>query len=42
MDEDNNVVGVIVREDGKELAVKTAGGVILCAGGFVMNEKMLM
>lgn len=40
-DELENIVGVIVRIDGKEVAVKAKGGVILCAGGFVMNEEML-
>ena len=37
----NKVVGLMVRIDQKELAVKTNKGVILCAGGFVMNEAMV-
>lgn len=41
IDDDNTVVGLIVRIDGKEVACKASGGVILCAGGFVMNEQMI-
>jgi succinate dehydrogenase/fumarate reductase flavoprotein subunit len=41
IDENDKVVGLMVRIDGKEHAVKAKGGVILCAGGFVMNEAML-
>lgn len=41
VDEDNSVVGIIVRIDGEIKAVKANGGVILCAGGFAMNESML-
>ena len=37
----DDVVGLMVRIDGKEHAVRARGGVILCAGGFVMNEEML-
>lgn len=40
-DDDEQVVGLIVRKDGKELACKAQGGVILCAGGFVMNDEMV-
>lgn len=35
------VVGLTVRIDGEERNCRTTGGVILCAGGFVMNEAML-
>ncbi len=35
------VVGIVVRQNQKELNVRAKGGVILCAGGFVMNEDML-
>ena len=41
VDEDSSVVGVVVRIDRKECNVKASGGVLLCAGGFVMNEKMM-
>ena len=39
--EDGAVVGLIVRIDQREVAVKARGGVILCAGGFCMNEAMV-
>ena len=35
------VVGLVVRKDGELLACKARKGVILCAGGFVMNDDML-
>lgn len=35
------VVGLIVRSDMQELAVRARGGVVLCAGGFCMNEAMV-
>ena len=41
VDEDDAVVGVVVRIDGKELNVMASGGVVLCAGGFVMNTEMM-
>ena len=40
-DDSNHVHGIIVRQDQRELAVRARGGVILCAGGFVMNTEML-
>lgn len=40
-DEDNNIHGVVVRINQKEIHVKARKGVILCAGGFCMNEDML-
>ena len=40
--DDHGVVhGVVVRQDQQELNVRARKGVILCAGGFVMNEAML-
>jgi len=39
--EDGAVVGLIVRIDQQELAVRVRGGVVLCAGGFCMNEAMV-
>jgi succinate dehydrogenase/fumarate reductase flavoprotein subunit len=35
------VVGVVVRQNQKEVNVRARKGVILCAGGFVMNEEMI-
>jgi 3-oxo-5alpha-steroid 4-dehydrogenase len=35
------VCGVVVRIDGKEQNVRARKGVILCAGGFVMNKDMM-
>ncbi|MCH7866573.1 MAG: FAD-dependent oxidoreductase [Myxococcales bacterium] len=40
-DEDNVVHGLVVRIDGEERTVRARKGVILCAGGFVMNEEMV-
>jgi len=41
MDERNTVCGVIVRAEGREIAVRARKGVILCAGGFSLNEQLL-
>lgn len=40
-DEDNEVHGCVIKMNMKEYTVKASKGVILCAGGFVMNDKML-
>lgn len=40
-DDDDAVVGVVIRQNQKELNVRARKGVILCAGGFVMNEEMV-
>lgn len=40
-DDDNVVHGLVIRKDQQELNVKATQGVILCAGGFVMNDDML-
>jgi len=40
-DEGNEVHGLVVRIDGVERNVRARKGVILCAGGFVMNQEML-
>jgi len=40
-DEQNRVYGVVVRIDGNETFVRARKGVILCAGGFVMNRDMV-
>ncbi len=39
--EDGRVVGVEVHRDGELLSVKARRGVVLCAGGFIMNEEMV-
>ena len=41
IDDDCNVVGLVVRMDQQEKHVRVRKGVVLCAGGFVMNEEML-
>ncbi|HQR03556.1 MAG: FAD-dependent oxidoreductase [Proteobacteria bacterium] len=40
-DDDNTVHGLVVRIDGVERFVRARKGVILCAGGFVMNRDMV-
>ncbi|RLQ23555.1 FAD-binding protein [Seongchinamella sediminis] len=41
VDDQGEVVGIVIRKDQQELNVRARQGVILCAGGFVMNEEML-
>jgi 3-oxo-5alpha-steroid 4-dehydrogenase len=41
VDDARRVVGVIARQFGVEIAVRARRGVILCAGGFIMNRDML-
>jgi 3-oxo-5alpha-steroid 4-dehydrogenase len=41
VDDQNQVHGLVIRRDGEELNVRARKGVILCAGGFVMNREML-
>lgn len=41
VDDNNAVVGLVIRQDQRELNVRARKGVILCAGGFVMNEAMV-
>lgn len=40
-DDNNEVHGIVIRKDQQELNVRARNGVILCAGGFVMNPDML-
>ncbi|MRI33449.1 flavoprotein [Endozoicomonas sp. OPT23] len=40
-DDSKRVVGLVVRIDGEERCIKAAQGVILCAGGFIMNDEMV-
>jgi succinate dehydrogenase/fumarate reductase flavoprotein subunit len=35
------VVGVVARSDGRERLIKASKGVVLAAGGFIMNREML-
>jgi 3-oxo-5alpha-steroid 4-dehydrogenase len=41
VDDDDRVVGLVVRKNQQELNIRAHQGVILCAGGFVMNNEML-
>ena len=41
VDDNDAVVGLVVRQDQRELNVRCRQGVILCAGGFVMNQEMV-
>ncbi len=41
VDDQGAVVGIVVRKNQQELNVRAKQGVILCAGGFVMNEEMV-
>jgi succinate dehydrogenase/fumarate reductase flavoprotein subunit len=41
IDDAGQVVGLAVRLDGRDQFVRTTGGVILCTGGFCMNQDML-
>jgi succinate dehydrogenase/fumarate reductase flavoprotein subunit len=41
IDDDDRVSGLVIRQNQQELNVKARQGVILCAGGFNMNEEML-
>ena len=40
-DEANEVYGIVVRIDGREVNVRARKGVLLCAGGFNMNQDMV-
>lgn len=41
VDDEGAVVGVVVRQNQREINVRARRGVLLCAGGFVMNDEML-
>jgi len=41
IDDNDQVVGLVVRQNQQELNVRVRQGVILCAGGFNMNEEMV-
>lgn len=38
---DGRVVGLVVRREGETLHLKARRGVVLCAGGFILNERMV-
>ncbi len=40
-DDNGAIVGIVVRKNQQELNIRVRQGVILCAGGFVMNKEML-
>ncbi len=39
--DNERVVGVLCRQDGKVRAYRAANGVVLCTGGFIMNRAMV-
>ena len=41
VDDEDRVVGLVIRQNQRELNVRARQGVILCAGGFVMNDEMV-
>lgn len=41
VDDDATVIGLIATLNGRTIAVRAQSGVILCAGGFIMNDAML-
>ena len=41
IDSQQRVVGVLIRKDMQELAVRALRGVVLCSGGFAMNKPMV-
>jgi len=42
VDSDGGVVGAVARRAGREIAVRARRGVILAAGGFVLDDEMVM
>ncbi len=38
---DGRITGVVATMDGADIALRAERGVILCAGGFIMNDEML-
>lgn len=39
--DDERVVGVLCRQDGEVRALRARRGVVLCSGGFIMNQEMV-
>ncbi|SER02997.1 Succinate dehydrogenase/fumarate reductase, flavoprotein subunit [Solimonas aquatica] len=40
-DDDNRVLGVVARRNNEDRFIRARKGVVLCAGGFIMNKAML-
>lgn len=40
-DDGGRIVGLVARTSNGEIAIRAARGVVLCAGGFIMNDAML-
>jgi len=40
-DDGNRVHGVVLRQDGRDQFLRASRGVVLCAGGFIMNKELL-
>lgn len=40
-DDEKEIHGIVIRQDRQEFNIRASKGVILCAGGFVMNQDML-
>jgi len=41
LDDEGRVIGVVARIDGAERNIRARRGLVLCAGGFIMNTEML-
>lgn len=41
VDEKNHVKGLVLRHEGKDIFLRARRGVVLCAGGFIMNKDMI-
>src|SRR3546814_11665442 len=41
VDAGNRVFGLVVRSEGRDQFVRALKGVILCAGGFIMNQTLV-
>lgn len=40
-DDGNRVLGLVLRQDGQDRFIRAQQGVVLCAGGFIMNTELL-
>jgi len=41
LDDEGQVVGIVARSEGRDITVAARRGVVLCAGGFIMNTDMV-
>jgi len=39
--DDGEVEGLVIRQNGQEINCRAKAGVVLCAGGFIMNDEMV-